>query len=337
MKTCIIPDNYHSPLDIRETEVAIKKLKDFFERQLAASLNLQRVSAPLFVRPESGLNDNLSGKETAVSFLAPYVNEQPLEVVHSLAKWKRMALYRYNFPQNQGLYTDMNAIRREEEPDNIHSLYVDQWDWERVIAIADQSETFLKMIVDNIYQCFRQTETYILNEYPELGASWLPKQITFIDSQELADRYPDLTAKQRENAIARECGAVFIKGIGHQLSNGEAHDLRAPDYDNWRLNGDIIFWYPPLQCALELSSMGIRVNKEVMVEQLTIANALDRGTLEYHRMLLEDSLPQTIGGGIGQSRLCMYFLRKAHIGEVQSSTWDVDTELTCDANGIALL
>jgi len=337
MQHCMIPKGYHSPLSIRETEVAIKKLKDYFQIHLAQALNLTRVSAPLFVIPESGLNDNLSGNETAVSFLAPNTHTSYLEIVHSLAKWKRMALYRYEFKSGEGLYTDMNAIRREEQPDNTHSLYVDQWDWERIITDNERNINFLQEIVKKIYAVYHDTEQYILNEYPQLTGTPLPKDIYFITSQALEDRFPDNTPEQRENLIAKEYKAVFIHNIGGKLKSGISHGDRSPDYDDWNLNGDIIFWNELLQAAFEVSSMGIRVNKESLIEQLTVSDNVERLEMEYHSLIEKEALPLTIGGGIGQSRLCMYCLRKAHIGEVQVSIWDAETLKICNENNIELL
>ena len=333
----IVPENYKTPLNIRETEVAIKKLKDRFEDELSEKLNITRVSAPLFVIRNTGLNDNLSGHEHPVSFTAPNITDLSVEIVHSLAKWKRMALYRYDFQNGEGLYTDMNAIRREEETSNLHSIYVDQWDWERVIAKEDRTEDFLEVIVKKLFDVFKSVEAFTLGEYPELGEKWLPEKITFITTQELEDKYPGLNAKEREDAAAKEYGAIFLKKIGGVLKSGEKHDGRAPDYDDWNLNGDIIFWNPLLNCAIELSSMGIRVDSESLERQLHISNALDRLEMQYHQMVKENILPLTIGGGIGQSRICMYFLRKAHVGEVQASIWSEDTEKVCKENGINLL
>ena len=333
----IIPKDYKSPLNLRETEVAIKKLKDKFESELSGKLNLIRVSAPLFVIRDTGLNDDLNGHEHPVSFTAPYITDLNVEIVHSLAKWKRMALYRYGFQNGEGLYTDMNAIRREEETSSLHSIYVDQWDWERVIMREDRNETFLEEIVKKLFVVFKSVENFTLAEYPELGEKWLPENITFITTQELEDKYPGLTAKEREDAVAKEYGAVFIKKIGGILLSGEKHDGRSPDYDDWELNGDILFWNPLLECSVELSSMGIRVDSDSLQRQLHISNVLDRLDMQYHKMVKANELPLTIGGGIGQSRICMYFLRKAHVGEVQASIWSTETEKICKENGINLL
>ena len=334
MKILTIPKDYKAKLPLFETEVAIKKLKDFFQIALSEELSLTRVSAPLFVRPESGLNDDLNGIETAVSFSTDHESE--IQIVHSLAKWKRMALHRYGMKPYSGLYTDMNAIRKCEELSNIHSLYVDQWDWEKIIAKEDRTPEKLKDIVRRIYRVFKETEKYISELYPVLTEK-LPEDITFISSQELEDRYPDSTPKEREHYAAKEFGAVFISKIGHTLESGEKHDGRAPDYDDWDLNGDILFWNPVLESSLELSSMGIRVDEESLARQLDIAGCADRKTLPFHKMLLEGELPYTIGGGIGQSRICMFFLEKAHIGEVQSSLWPEEMARRCEEAGIELL
>ena len=330
----VIPQGYSPRLSLRDTEIAIKKVKDFFERDLAIQLNLTRVSAPLFVDCESGLNDNLSGKERPVSF--DLLSGKNFEIVHSLAKWKRYALKEYDFEVGEGLYTDMNAIRRDEDTDNIHSLYVDQWDWEKVIRHEDRNEATLREVVRNIYDALRHTENYITDDYQFIGRL-LPEHITFITSQELEDRFPDLTSKEREYRIAKECGAVFIMKIGGKLRSGKRHDGRAPDYDDWELNGDIIVYYPVLDIALELSSMGIRVDKETLLKQLEIAGCTERKDLPFHRDLLEGRLPYTIGGGIGQSRMCMFFLRKAHIGEVQSSIWPDEIRRECEKKNVMIL
>ncbi|MBQ8162787.1 MAG: aspartate--ammonia ligase [Clostridia bacterium] len=329
-----IPDGYRSALDIKETQVAIKKVKDFFERNLAKALNLTRVSAPLFVSSDSGLNDDLNGIERAVKFDLKSGNH--LEIVHSLAKWKRMALKEYGFSVGEGLYTDMVAIRRDEELDNIHSMYVDQWDWEKIITKEQRTEKTLKETVCAIYKSLKDTEEYMASEYEHIG-SMLPDEIKFITTQELEDMYPDLNSKEREKAIAKKYGAVFIMQIGGALKSGKIHDGRAPDYDDWTLNGDIIVYYPVLDIPFELSSMGIRVDEEALLKQLKIRNCEERSNLEFHKALLDGKLPYTIGGGIGQSRMCMYFLRKAHIGEVHSSYWDENTVDTCKKKGAYLL
>ena len=331
-----IPAGYKAKLDLRQTEVAIKKLKDYFENAIAYELHLTRVSAPLFVKPETGLNDNLNGTERAVSFDIMDDNNAVAEVVHSLAKWKRMALGRYGFGVNEGLYTDMNAIRRDEELDNLHSIYVDQWDWEKVITKEMRSVEFLQKTVKQIYRAFVRTQNYIAEEYPVLE-KLLPDEITFVTSQELLDKYPELTAKERENAICKEKKAVFIMKIGDELSNGEKHDGRAPDYDDWSLNGDIVFWNPVLESAFELSSMGVRVDEDALLSQLKKADCEERKELAFHKGILEKTLPYTIGGGIGQSRICMYFLQKAHIGEVQASIWPQEMIEAYEKAGIVLL
>ncbi|MCR5267091.1 MAG: aspartate--ammonia ligase [Lachnospiraceae bacterium] len=320
MSQITIPEGYKSSLGIKETEKAIKRVKDFFQRELITQLNLSRVSAPLFVEPDSGLNDNLNGVERPVSFGIKEQNEKPAEIVHSLAKWKRMALGKYGFEVGEGLYTDMNAIRRDEDTDNIHSIYVDQWDWEKVIRKEDRNEETLREVVKSVYEALRVTEKFMANEYHYVEC-FLPEEITFISSQELLDKYPDLTVKEREREAAKEYGAIFVMQIGDLLSNGEKHDGRAPDYDDWKLNGDIIVYYPVLDMALELSSMGIRVDEDSLKEQLDKAGCPERANLPFQKALLEKKLPYTIGGGIGQSRICMFFLRKAHIGEVQASIW----------------
>jgi aspartate--ammonia ligase len=332
----IIPKKYKQILGLRETEVGIKTIKDFFERSLANKLNLTRVSAPLFVEPESGLNDNLNGVERPVSFDLKGDSDMRAEIVHSLAKWKRMALSRYGFEVGEGIYTDMDAIRRDEDLDNIHSIYVDQWDWEKVIKKEERNLVTLKSVVKEIYSVFKETENYLLELYPKIEKI-LPEEIFFITSQELEEKYPELDANEREYAIAKEKGAVFIMQIGHILNSGEKHDGRAPDYDDWLLNGDIIFWYPILGIPLEMSSMGIRVDKKALEEQLKLSGCEERKKLEFHKLLLEEKLPFTIGGGIGQSRLCMFFLKKAHIGEVQASIWPKDMVKQCEKSNVILL
>ncbi|VDN46845.1 asparagine synthetase A [Petrocella atlantisensis] len=336
MENLIIPNGYKTDLDIKETEKAIKLIKDFFERDLARQLKLSRVSAPLFVRPETGMNDNLNGVERPVSFEVKAIGDKEVEIVHSLAKWKRMALKRYRFEVNEGLYTDMNAIRRDEETDNLHSIYVDQWDWEKIIHKEDRNETTLRDTVNNIYKIFKDTEALITRHYPSIDV-FLPEGITFMTTQELEDLYPDLTPKEREDRITKEKKAVFLMQIGQALNSGERHDGRAPDYDDWTLNGDILFWYPLLERAFELSSMGIRVDEEALNRQLELSGCEDRRKYPFHQALLNGELPYTMGGGIGQSRLCMYFLRKAHIGEVQSSIWPDEMIKLCGDNNIMLL
>ena len=335
MSNTVIPAGYRSLLTQRQTQIAIKKVKDFFQQNLAVELNLTRVSAPLFVSTDSGLNDNLNGTERPVSFDL-LCSDTELEIVHSLAKWKRLALKRYGFAVHEGLYTDMNAIRRDENTDNIHSMFVDQWDWEKIITREERTEEYLKQAVRYIYEALKHTENYIADDY-NFVEKLLPESITFVTSQELEDRWPDATAKEREYNIVREHGAVFIMQIGGALRSGKPHDGRAPDYDDWSLNGDILVYYPVLDIALELSSMGIRVDEEAMRRQLAIRGCEDRAALPFHKALLNGELPYTIGGGIGQSRMCMFFLRKAHIGEVQSSYWPPETVEECRAHGIELL
>ena len=331
----VIPQKYETSLGIIETQQAIKDLKDFFENRLGERLKLTRVSSPLFVLPETGTNDNLNGVEKPVSFQVPYLNKDA-EIVHSLAKWKRMALKKYGFSVGRGIYTDMNAIRKDEELDNLHSLYVDQWDWELVINKEDRTKETLQKVVKTLYKVFKETEEHVHNIYPEVGCE-LPEEITFITSRELLDMYPDLTPKEREDAIVREKKAVFLMQIGKTLSTGEKHDGRSPDYDDWDLNGDILFYNSVLDRAIELSSMGIRVDEEALERQLKIAKCEDRKKLDYHKALLEGKLPYTIGGGIGQSRICMFFLNKAHIGEVQVGIWPEEMVKECRSAGIELL
>lgn len=328
--------DYQSLLTLRETEKAIKAIKDYFERKLGEELNLTRVSAPLFVSSNTGLNDNLNGIEKPVSFTVPATNNQEFEIVHSLAKWKRMALKRYQFNLGEGIYTDMNAIRKDEDLGPLHSIYVDQWDWEVIITKEQRNKDTLKMVVRKIYKVFKSTEIYITNLYPTLTPT-LPDEIYFLTTQELEEMYPNLSPKERENAIAKEKGAVFLMEVGGLLKSGIKHDGRAPDYDDWSLNGDILFWYPMLDCAIELSSMGIRVDKETMIKQLKESNADNRLNLEFHQMVLKDQLPLTMGGGLGQSRICLFFLKKMHIGEVQSSIWTDDIVEECKVRGIKLL
>ncbi len=332
----IIPEDYQAGLDIMETEVAIKKVKDFFERELAKNLNLTRVSAPLFVKPETGLNDNLNGYERPVSFDIKEQNGVVCEIVHSLAKWKRFALKRYGFEHGTGLYTDMNAIRRDEDTDNIHSIFVDQWDWEKIIDKSERNVETLKDTVRIIYKTLKTTDEYIANEYSYVR-NILPDDISFIDSEELRQMYPDLTPKEREYNIAKQKGAVFIMKIGGKLGDGKPHDGRAPDYDDWSLNGDIIVYYPILDIALELSSMGIRVDEDSLKAQLDLAGCPERADLPFQKSILDKELPYSIGGGIGQSRICMFFLRKAHIGEVQSSIWPDEVMKRTEEAGIHLL
>lgn len=332
----IIPENYHSPLDYRRTEKAIKFIKDNFEKNLSEALKLERVSAPLYVAAGQGINDDLSGVERPVSFDAKKMPELELQIVQSLAKWKRMSLKQYDYRVGEGIYTDMNAVRRDEDLDNIHSLYVDQWDWERVITPAERNIEYLKDIVRTIVGAICGTAEQVRREFKEI--KFTPeREVFFIDSQELEDMFPGLTPKQREEKIAKTYKTVFISRIGAKLKSGAAHDSRAPDYDDWELNGDIIFWNDVLGIAFELSSMGIRVSPESLFKQLNVAGCLERAALKYHAALLKGELPQTIGGGIGQSRLCMLLLEKAHIGEVHASAWDKETQELCGKNGIKLL
>lgn len=332
----IIPEGYKSPQNIKETEILIKEVKDYFERALAKELNLTRVSAPLFVKPETGLNDNLNGVERPVSFGIKEQNDATAEIVHSLAKWKRNALGVYGFEHGEGLYTDMSAIRRDEETDNIHSIYVDQWDWERIIDKSERNVDTLKMIVRKVYEALKNTEVFVNSRHPEI-TRLLPDEITFVTTQELLDKYPELTARERERKAAKEYGAIFLMQIGGPLSNGEKHDGRAPDYDDWGLNGDIIVDYPVLDIGLELSSMGIRVDEDSLKAQLKMAGCEERMELPFQKAILEQKLPYTIGGGIGQSRICMFFLRRAHIGEVQSSLWPDEVVSKAKEAGINIL
>ena len=330
-----IPEGYQSPLGMKETQIAIKKIKDFFQRELATQLNLYRVSAPLFVPKESGLNDNLNGVERPVVFDIKE-DGSVMEVVHSLAKWKRMALGKYGFRVGEGLYTDMNAIRRDEDTDNIHSVFVDQWDWEKIIEKKDRNEKTLRTVVKAVYEALRVTEKYVANQYDYVHCI-LPEEITFITSQELLDIYPDKTPKEREFLAVKEYGAIFLMKIGDLLTNGEKHDGRAPDYDDWELNGDIIVYYPELDIPLELSSMGIRVDEDSLLSQLKKAGCEERINLPFQKALLNRELPYTIGGGIGQSRICMFYLRKIHIGEVQSSVWPDEVRKYAEERGVQLL
>ncbi len=336
MRSIYIPEGYASALSNRETQIAIKRVKDFFERELATQLNLYRVSAPLFVAPESGLNDNLNGVERPVCFGVKEQAERSMEIVHSLAKWKRMALDRYGFREGEGLYTDMNAIRRDEVTDNIHSIFVDQWDWEKIIRKEDRTEKTLRDVVKAVYEALRVTEKYMANRYEYIQCI-LPEEISFVTSEELAQRYPKLSPKEREYQIAKEKGAVFLMHIGDLLASGEKHDGRAPDYDDWKLNGDIIVYYPVTDIALELSSMGIRVDEQSLREQLKKAGCEERAALPFQKAVLEGKLPYTVGGGIGQSRICMFYLRKAHIGEVQVSVWPEEDVRYASERGVLLL
>ena len=333
----IIPKNYNPVLNLRDTEIAIKLVKDFFETELARALNLTRVSAPIMVTPGSGLNDNLNGTERPVRFDIPGVGGKDAEVVHSLAKWKRLALKRYGFHVGKGLYTDMNAIRRDEDDlDNIHSVYVDQWDWEKIISREDRNEAYLKATVRAIVAAVCETSDALNVAFPSLRIK-LDREVYFVTTQELEDRWPDKTPKEREHAICAEHHTVFLMQIGGKLRSGEKHDGRAPDYDDWALNGDILMWNPILERSFEISSMGIRVDEESMARQLKLAGCEERAELPFHKMLLNGELPQTIGGGIGQSRLCMLMIGNCHIGEVQASIWDAETMKQCEEAGIILL
>ncbi len=336
MDKLVIPKNYHSELNLHDTQIAIKVVKDFFQNLLALRLNLTRVSAPLFVDPASGLNDNLNGVERAVSFDIKEQNGRNAEVVQSLAKWKRYALKKYGFSCDEGLYTDMNAIRRDEETDNIHSIFVDQWDWEKIIRKEDRTLEKLKETVRTVYKCLLKTEKYMSIQYDYIEEI-LPHDIFFITTQELEEMFPDYTPKEREYYITKTKGAVCIMKIGDVLENGKPHDGRAPDYDDWSLNADILVYYPVLDIALELSSMGIRVDKKAMLSQLKKAGCEERAKLPFQQAIINEELPFTIGGGIGQSRICMFFLRKAHIGEVQCSLWPDEMVAACEKNGIQLL
>ncbi len=344
MSKLFIPKDYKPLLDLRETELGIRCIKDFFQNNLSAELRLRRITAPLFVLKGTGLNDDLNGVERPVTFPIKDLGEQTAEVVHSLAKWKRMSLADYKIDKGYGIYTDMNAIRSDEELDNIHSLYVDQWDWEAVMAEGERNIDFLKKTVEKIYGVIRRTEYIVFERYPQIKPV-LPEKIHFIHAEELLQMFPDLDVKERENRIAKQYGAVFIMGIGGELSNGQKHDGRAPDYDDWStpnsegfigLNGDIVVWNDILGTAFELSSMGIRVDEQALRKQLEITGQQQREQFYFHKRLLAGELPQSIGGGIGQSRLCMFFLRKAHIGEIQASIWPEDMRAKCLANNIML-
>ncbi len=345
MGKVIKPVNYHSLLDTRQTEQGIKLIKSFFQQNLATELRLRRVTAPLFVLQGLGINDDLNGVERAVTFPIKDLNDARAEVVHSLAKWKRLSLAEYKIEPGHGIYTDMNAIRADEELDNLHSLYVDQWDWEAVIDREDRTVAFLKNVVERIYAALLRTEYLVCETYPQIKP-FLPEKIKFIHAEELLKMYPDKTAKEREDAICEAYGAVFIIGIGGALSNGEKHDGRAPDYDDWStvaedglkgLNGDILIWYPVLHRSFELSSMGIRVDKEALLRQLKIEHMEERQQLFFHQQLLNGNLPLSIGGGIGQSRLCMVLLHKGHIGEIQASIWPDDMRRECLELGMQLI
>ena len=345
MRKLILPKNYKSLLDLKQTEKAIKLVKDTFQDNLAGEFRLRRVTAPLFVLKGTGINDDLNGVERKVTFQVKDLDNREAEVVNSLAKWKRMALADYEIDEGYGIYTDMNAIRPDEELDNLHSLYVDQWDWELVIGEKDRNLEYLKSVVRRIYEVLKRTEFIIYEHYPQLKPV-LPKEIVFVHSEELQARYPDIAPMRRETEFLKEHGAIFVIGIGGELADGKPHDGRAPDYDDWitptgngfkGLNGDIILWHPVLEVAFEISSMGIRVNKETLLKQLEITGNTNRKDLMFHKRLLADELPLSIGGGIGQSRLCMYFLKKAHIGEIQSCIWPQQMRNDCEENGIFLV
>ena len=345
MSQLYIPKGYRPLLDLRETEMAIHYIKDFFQQNLSAELRLRRVTAPLFVLKGTGLNDDLNGVERAVTFPIKDLNDQKAEVVHSLAKWKRMILADYGVEENYGIYTDMNAIRSDEELDNIHSLYVDQWDWEMVMNPGERNAEYLKSVVRRIYGAMRRTEYIVCEHYPQIKPQ-LPDDIHVVWAEDLAEQYPELTPKEREDRVTKQYGAVFIMGIGGAMKNGEPHDGRAPDYDDWStkspdghsgLNGDILVWNEILGHSFELSSMGIRVDKEALLRQLEIRGALDRKELYFHKRLINGELPQSIGGGIGQSRLCMFYLRKAHIGEIQASIWPEKMRQECKDCGMPLI
>ncbi len=335
MSKTIIPKGYKASLSLYDTQTAIGKMNRMFEDKLSKSLNLKRVSAPLFVDPDSGLNDNLNGVERPVSFSIKDTGTKG-EVVHSLAKWKRIALYKYNFFPGNGIYTNMNAIRRDEELSNLHSIYVDQWDWEKVLPEGRRDAEYLKETVNDIVGAICDTYDELKKEY-DIQDIGLKREVLFITTQELEDKYPNLTSKEREDAICKEHSSVFLMQIGDVLKSGKKHDGRAPDYDDWKLNGDILFWNPLLERSFEVSSMGIRVDAQSLSEQLVKASCEERKTLPFHKLLLEDKLPLTIGGGIGQSRLCMLLMSKAHIGEVQCSIWDEETIRICEQAGVILL
>ena len=344
MGKVFIPEGYKTPLSVYEMQRAIEFIKSNFQVNLGQALNLRRVSAPLFVDENSGLNDNLNGFERPVAFDIPDVGSNA-QVVHSLAKWKRLALKRYEFNVGKGLFTDMNAIRRDEEVDNLHSIYVDQWDWEKVIDREDRNEAHLRQTVRAIVGAIAETNEALQIAFPSLRTK-LDRNVYFVTTQELEDRWPDYTPKQREDAVAKKYGAVFIMGIGCELSNGEKHDGRAPDYDDWStpnadgfngLNGDILIWYPVLGRSIELSSMGIRVDKEALLRQLELTNKMERLNLYFHKKLMSDEMPLSIGGGIGQSRLCMVLLHKAHVGEIQASIWPDEMRKECAEAGMPLI
>lgn len=334
-RSLIIPEGYSSALSLRETQHAIKYIKDIFQQALSFALTLDRVTAPLIVTKSSGINDDLNGVERKVDFSIKEIEEHA-EIVQSLAKWKRMALYRYGYEPGEGIYTDMNAVRRDDDVDNMHSIFVDQWDWEKVIKREDRNIDYLKNTVKSIVKAIVFTNRKVRMRYPQLGVH-LNENVFFIDSQELEDMYPQLTPKQRENKVCEKYGTVFVMKIGSALKSGEKHDGRAPDYDDWSLNGDLLFWHETLKTALEVSSMGIRVDETSLKNQLKICGAEERLKFKYHSMIADGTLPLTIGGGIGQSRICMLMLGKAHIGEVQVSVWPEDMTEKCRENNIILL
>ncbi len=335
-KSLLLPEGYSSALTLRETQHAIKYIKDLFQQTLSFALTLDRVSAPLIVRKGSGINDDLNGVERKVDFTIKEIDNKEAEVVQSLAKWKRMALYRYGYKPGEGIYTDMNAIRRDDDTDNLHSIFVDQWDWEKVITRDQRTIEFLQETVKNIVKAIVFTKRKVNLRYP-IFKTTLKEEVYFVTTQELEDRFPDKTPREREDAICKEHGTVFIMQIGGKLKSGQRHDGRAPDYDDWSLNGDLFFWNETLQKAIEISSMGVRVDEVSLQKQLAEADALDRNKYDYHKMITEGTLPLTIGGGIGQSRLCMLLLEKAHIGEVQASIWPDDMIQKCAEHGITLL
>ncbi|BBM20815.1 asparagine synthetase AsnA [Lactiplantibacillus plantarum] len=332
----IIPKDYDPKLSVKETQQAIRYIRETFQDEFGKQLNLSRLSAPMFVEKKTGLNDNLNGVERPVSFTMQDMGDEQIEIVHSLAKWKRVALKRYGFDMHEGLYTNMNAIRKDEDLDNYHSAYVDQWDWEKVIGKEERTVETLKATVRQIFKVIKHMEHEVWYKFPQ-AVHHLPDEIHFMTTQELEDMYPDMTPRERENAICKKLGCVFLMQIGWKLDSGERHDGRAPDYDDWKLNGDILFWYEPLDQAIEISSMGIRVDAESMKKQLKDADAEDRLSLPYHQMILNEEVPYTIGGGIGQSRLCMLLLGKAHVGEVQAALWPQEMIDQCAAHNIHLL
>ncbi|MBQ3038689.1 MAG: aspartate--ammonia ligase [Clostridia bacterium] len=331
-----IPENYKCTLDLRQTQTAIKVIKDTFQKTLSEALNLDRITAPIIVRSDCGINDDLNGVERKVNFSVKELNEDKCEVVQSLAKWKRMALHRYGYAPGEGIYTDMNAIRRDDDMDNLHSIFVDQWDWERIITKEDRSIEFLKDTVVKIASAIYYTLSKVKEIYPQIPTV-ISDEVYFITSQELEDMYPNLSAKERENAVVKKYKTVFLMQIGAKLKSGEKHDGRAPDYDDWKLNGDLLYWNEVLGSAIEISSMGIRVDAKALEEQLKISGHEERKKFNYHSMILNNELPLTIGGGIGQSRLCLLLLGKAHVGEVQVSVWDEEMIKKCKENGITLL